>query len=686
MKKTTKTIIQIVWVSLSIFLFTYGFLHLFFANLNGEFLYVFKKSLSEKISKEIVVIEIDDKTYNNLWYPLDRTAYIPFLDHLQASWPAVIGFDILFLDKSQDSKKDLLLANKMKQLGNVVLWFDIKNGVQVIKPYQIFTQSILSTGYFKPTVSDETNKVHSIRPIQYLLEKWKKDVYESFSFSLLRAYYNYLYLKSETKITGKPNAAYYDFFDKKVPLKSGEFFIHYTEPKNFTRESFYNVYRGNFPKDFFKDKIVLIGYTAEWVKDDFYIPWFAHLWPIKGVYIHANAINNVLNDNFIVYFNKNVELLIGFFFIVLLVYLNVFYLNLNLRWLSFGAIFLFIFVLSLYFIIFIVSYKNSGVFILPNYPFEFASILFLTFFASSVLKYVNEDKNKKLLSKALSEYVSADIAREILTSSWLVNLSWENKKITMFFSDIKGFTTLSEKMSPEELVGFLRIYLSDMSNIIMDHKGFINKYEWDAIMALWWVFGTVEKYWVLEACKSAIDQQKRLAVLNQDWIKLFWEALEVRMGIHTGSAIIGNIWAQWKKMEFTALWDSVNLASRLEGVNKFYKTHICVSEDVYEEAKEYFTFRYLDKIRVKWKNNAIGLYELVSYKDEEWDLKKQIFADFQQWLHYYLEKNFVLAQEKFLKNMQLNDGPSEIFYQRCLHYISHPPESNWDGVYSFDEK
>jgi len=225
-----------------------------------------------------------------------------------------------------------------------------------------------------------------------------------------------------------------------------------------------------------------------------------------------------------------------------------------------------------------------------------------------------------------------------------------------------------------------------MSNIILDNKWFINKYEWDAIMALWWVFWKVEKFWVIDACKSCLLQQAKLKLLNEEWKKDWKDKLNVRMWLHTWPAIIWNIWAAWRKMEFTALWDSVNLASRLEWVNKFYWTNICVSEEVYELAKEYFTFRYLDKIKVKWKNIWVKIYELISYIWEEWDFKKDIIKQFTTWLDYYFKRNFKEALKIFSYLSELWDKPSITYKSRCEKYLLNPPPENWDWIWILDEK
>jgi adenylate cyclase len=305
---------------------------------------------------------------------------------------------------------------------------------------------------------------------------------------------------------------------------------------------------------------------------------------------------------------------------------------------------------------------------------------------SNIVKYIIENKDKTKLNTALSEYVSKDIADEILSWEWNINLEWDKKRIAIFFSDIEWFTTISESFSPEKLISFLKDYLSEMSEIIFSNKWFVNKYEWDAIMALRWVFekepGNISK----SACDTALLQKQRLIEFNEKWTKKWLPLIKVRIWINTWEAIIWNIWYIWKKLEFTAIWDNVNLASRLESINKFYSTYICVSESVYNETKDLFEYRYLDKIKVKWKNIALNIYELLSNK---WKLKKKekdIYTKFWKWITFYLNRDFDKALELFVELSELWDPPSFIYKERCLTYIKNPPLDNWDKVWTMTEK
>lgn len=657
----------IIWVFL-----VYIFIWVYFYTANKDIALHLQRIFQSSINKDLVVVEIDDATLKEFWYPLDRKYFVQILQKLSLYDPAVIGIDILFAEKSINEETDTELLEIFKNLWKVVLWYEIDKNI--IKP-SYFQDKKISYWYFTPQI-ETNNNVYSILPYKYI----QNVLYESFSFQVLRKYYNYKYGTHNEVIMAKKreDGLFYNFFFKQIPLESNHSFniVYQKNVREIQHYSFINIYNGEEIN--VKDKIVLIWYTSAWL-DKFNIP---NIGEESWVYIHANAINNVLSENYIFYFNFIYEWFISLLIIILIIYLNLQLKERKITWLILWALILLLLITFIYFLF--LYFTKIPIF--PNNTIWFIWILFLSFFGSAILKYIIEDKNKRLLSDALSAYVSSDIAREILYSSGNVNLSWENKKITMFFSDIAGFTTISEKLSPEELVSFLRVYLWEMSHIIMDNKWFINKYEWDAIMALWWVFWKVENYGIIDGCKSALLQQTKLKVLNEQWKAEWKDELSVRMGLHTWPAIIGNIWAEGRKMEFTALWDSVNLASRLEGVNKFYGTHICVSEDIYNEAKEIYTFRYLDKIKVKGKNIWINIYELISNIWEAGIFKENIIADFEKAVSYYMNKKFIEAKEIFEKLSKLWDNPSKVYAKRCEVFLQNPPWENWDGIWTMDEK
>lgn len=635
---------------------------------------------NQKLSNQIIVLEIDEKTLSNLGrFPFSRDIYANLIENLESWWVSTIGFDIVFADKTKNDKK---LAEILKKYNNIILWTAVLNNNIIEKPLNEFEKNVYWYWYFRPNIDKITKTVYSFKPQDLLRTNlggiyWNK-VFNHFTVEILKNYYENLYLKKFDVHTDKN---YFYLWDKiKFPFEkanSKNLFINFLPSREFKKYSFYDIYDRKTFKEInknqvFKNKIVLIWATAKGLKDIF----FTSNWMDYWIYVHANILNTFLTKNYYVYFPIKLEWLLIFLIIILGSYFN---LSKNSKVLLLSN--LAIIILFFSYFTFVSLFTN---FILNN-PFSLILALIFSLTWVNFIKYLIADKNKSKLVKALSEYISEDIANKILGTIWEFKLEWENKKISIFFSDIAGFTTISEKFDAEKLVKFLREYLGDMSNIIMDKNGFINKYEWDAIMALFWVFW-YEKTSTYDNCDAALIQQFRLNILNETWQEKYGQKLEVRMWIHTWEAIIWNIWAKWRKMEFTALWDSVNLASRLEWVNKFYWTFICVSEASYNEVKDNFDFRYLDKIRVKWKNKAINIYELIWYKNKTEKYKLEIKKEFEEWLEFYFKQDFNKAWKIFKKLSNKWDRPSSVFSRRCLQFEISPPAEDWDWVWTMKEK
>lgn len=645
------------------------------------------------INNNIVVVTFDEKTLDKLWFPISRRDYKPVIDNLNSAWAAIIGFDIIFANNNNlDPVWDDIFAKSISDAWNIVLWWAIISksfSWQTLwvmeKPLEKFLTWSLAFWYYQPNVDIKTNIVTSFRPSANIYDIDKNLVnYNHFAISLLKAYYSIIYNKDYINYENSDSDFYYLRPDYKIPfLLSWEkdILINFIPLPNsnenkyskFPSYSFLDVYQNNInPKDF-EWKIVLIWATAKWIKDIFSTPNGIEYW----VYVLANIVNTIMTKNYLLYLDWNLELLLIFTLILLSVYSN-----LSRSW--YVLIFSNISIVSVFLVIFPIFILIFTSYLL-NHLFELFFALVLSLTVSNTVKYLFENKNKIKLNKALSEYVSKAIADEILSNSWKINLDGERKKLSIYFSDIEGFTTISEKFEPEDLVAFLREYLSDMSDIIMDEKGFINKYEWDAIMALWGAFTPYDRS-SYNACYSALKQQEKLIELNKSWSKKWFSTIKVRIWLHSWDAIVWNIGSSWRKMEYTALWDSVNLASRLEWVNKFYGTYICVSENIYEEVRNDFEFRYLDKIRVKWKNKPIKIYELLGFKWQISDSLYEIKIKFEEAVSLYNLRKFDEAKDIFSKLITLWDNPSKFYLEMSDYYINNPPNSDWDGVSEMKSK
>lgn len=681
---------NILSVFISLIIFT-----LIFLISSTNLLYIFDKKIQDlyfefndiSINKNIIIVEIDEETLawrkDNFWkitvnwlwrFPFDRSYYATVIDNLKEAGVAVIALDVIFWEKSNDISDDKL-SESIKNAWNIILWLWTDSYWTIQQPYIKFWKYMFTSWYFAPNVDKSTGVVYSIKPISKF--RWSDIIYSHFSIAIIKWFYSKIY-DDKKYLTGNTLSSQdkYVIENKIELLKSrknqNEVLINYTDSYNFDKKSFLDIYNNNFDKDQFKDKIVLIWSTAKWIKDTFNTPIWVEYW----VYTHANMINTILSKNGIKYFDKNIEWFLIFLLIIVSAYFNI-------SKSSYVLILSNIAIVSIF--VLLILYISILTNLLLNYSIELAIALVFSLAVSNIVKYLIENKHKTKLNKALSEYVSEDIANEILSWEWKISLNWENKNIAILFSDIEWFTSISEKLLPEDLVWFLREYLSSMSNIIMDNKWFVNKYEWDAIMALWWVFGFNQDS-SYQMCLSALKQQEALKQLNIEWKNRGFSEIKVRIWMHFWKAIIWNIWSEGRKMEFTALWDSVNLASRLEWVNKFYWTYICVSEDVYNIEKNNFEFRYLDKIRVKWKQNSINIYELISLK---WELnieKQKILSKFDEAIELYKEMKFKDALEIFKELYESWDKPSMTYKKRCEVYTKKHPNDSWDGVWTMNSK
>ncbi len=676
-----KTLLTIA-LSLLIFLVVFIFSP-FFYTLNKSIqnsYYHIKEVLFEKsANKNIVVVEIDEKTLANLWrFPFDRSIYVPFLQHLSNQKIAVVGLDIIFADKSNAPTSDNLLSQTIQENKDVVLWHAILDDGSIEPILPDFQKNAVATGFFPPLVDARTNTVYSLMP--FFIDS-KNHSYFHFSIVLLKAFYAHIFQQKYDSAFNVSSSQFSLNEEVKIPFSRDggkEILINFISGRKFQKFSFYDIYdTGSFDvisKKFdFKDKIVLVWTAAKWIKDIFYTPNGTEY----GVYIHANTLNTILQKDFLVYFDTRLEWILLLLLIVVSVYFNLSRSSFVLILSNLSLIIIFLLIIPVTIIVF----TN----IVINFPSEIIFSLILSLTSSNLTKYLIENKEKWKLNKALSEYVSEDIAREILSGDGKIKLDGEKKFVSIFFSDIQGFTTISEAYSPEGLLAYLREYIKEMSDIIIDKRGFINKYEWDAIVALWWVFWHTDTM-EMDSCESALAQLEQLNRFNIVWMQKGFPEIHIRIGLHAGDVVVGNIGTEWRKMEFTALGDAMNLASRLEWVNKVYGTQICVSEVIEEKVRSKYELRFLDRIRVKGKKLPVNIYELVG---EKWKVEQErlkTIIDFWKWIELYTSKKFDEAKGLFEVLASLWDIPSQKYLERCRYFLETPPPIDWDGVWEMKEK
>jgi adenylate cyclase len=426
-------------------------------------------------------------------------------------------------------------------------------------------------------------------------------------------------------------------------------------------------------EDFLKNKIIFIGATAVGIYDLRVTP-FEENFP--GVETHANIAENILQKN---YFKTLPDEPIYMLLFVLIFGLIISYGIAKTGAIN-GSLLSLVAFLGLYFTDkYLLFSKGMVVTLIIPLLLILVIYIFLTFY-----KYLTEERKKKQLKGTFEKYVSPAVVHEILSHPEKIKLGGRKENMTVLFSDVRDFTTLAEKLDPEVLSDFLNRYLTPMTRIIFKNNGTLDKYIGDAIMAF---FGAPIHYkdHAKKCCDAALEMIEKLNTLNNEFAKEQLPQIQIGIGINSGEMSVGNMGSDIVR-SYTVMGDAVNLASRLEGINKSYGTNIIISDYTYEQVKDDFIARELDWVRVKGKLLPVKIYELISYKSDTQNLQKvELFS---KGFRQYHSKNFddALSIFKDIVVQWPNDIPSQIYIERCGDYLIAPPDENWDGVYNFKSK
>ncbi len=370
------------------------------------------------------------------------------------------------------------------------------------------------------------------------------------------------------------------------------------------------------------------------------------------------------------------------YWVILVASIFSFLLNL-LRYSKPGAIYSSILTIALF--LGVTNYYNNGD--AENiFPMLFNLLMMLLIgysITSSSRKMMEEANTKKMMER----YLPPQLVNELYKKNANIEPGGESRKVTILFSDIRSFTTISESMSPNAVVTLLNGYLSTMTDIIFHNKGTIDKFIGDAIMT---IFGAPIESGddAQRAVKTAISMISALKDFN-NLHKELHSPLEVGIGIHTGEVIAGNIGSD-KRLDYTVIGDNVNLSSRIESLTKFYKCPILITQSTYEELKKENSVdttitREVDTVIVKGKSKSIRIYEVMCFdNEEERELKTRLKNDFEKGLTLYKQFQFEQAMIQFTAIK--NDSLSALYVKRSADYIGNPPEKNWDGSFEAEMK
>ncbi len=637
-----------------------------------------------EINKNIIVITIDEKSINAYGrWPWDRKITGELIRKLKSA--KLIGLDIVFSEYT-NRESDKYLADSIKYSGNVISGFFFRTQATQtptenvidylencsLKRYKLLSLDVglkefpyvesnipeilknsLSCAFFN--IEPDVDGIYRHYPIAYLFEGM---IFPSLAVQMFRFHLNkepYLEISSTGIVKTKI---------KNTVIKDN--YINLNFYKNIKTISAYDVLEGNISEKEIKDKIVLIGVTEMGVYDVRPTP----VDPIvPGVYLHATALSNLMNNDFLKR-NYFFDITIFIFLIVFAYFISFLKLS-NIRYVFYLITLTLPFIISSYLFI----YENLWV----SFSYSFIS-LFTFILGVEIYQYFIIEKRSREIKEAFSKYVSPKIVEKIAKNPDMLQLKGEEKEVSVLFSDIRDFTSITENLNPQQVAKLLNIYLEKMSEIVLKNEGLLDKYIGDAVMALYNAVIEQENHADL-ACKTAIEMRNQLKSLSKQLRKEKLPEINIGIGINTGNAVVGNLGSSFR-FEYTAVGDAINLASRLEGLNRFYKTNIIVSQFTKEKTKEEFLFRLLDKVKVKGKKEAIFIYELMENTKENKNIKEK----YEKAFNFYLKKEFKKAKvifEDLWENYK--DFPSYVMVERIEILEKNVPE-NWDGSYEFKEK
>jgi adenylate cyclase len=296
-----------------------------------------------------------------------------------------------------------------------------------------------------------------------------------------------------------------------------------------------------------------------------------------------------------------------------------------------------------------------------------------------------ESRKKKQLGNIFGQYIPPELVEQMSHSEEEFSLKGESREMTVLFSDVRGFTTISEGMEPQELCELINDILTPVTRVIHEHKGTIDKYIGDAIMAFWGAPMHNPQH-ASYAVKAGLAILQALTVIQKDFKAKGWPEVDIGIGLNTGKMSVGNMGSQFR-IAYTIMGDAVNLGSRLEGLTKQYGVKMIVSETTLQAAPE-FTYRELDKVRVKGKNKPITIYEPLGVTEEISAEQIQILGSLNQGLHNYRQQQWTVAQSIFeqLAEQHPHDKLYKIYLDRIAYYLESPPENDWDGAFTHTSK
>jgi adenylate cyclase len=610
----------------------------------------------------VLIIGIDDRSLAEIGrWPWDRSVHAQLLEQLGDN-PAVIGYDIAFPEEST-ATDDARLAAAFSSSPPVILPSEARS-IDILAD-RVVTDSILrsipsftsvTTEGIVNTIADDDSVTRSI-PVRMVSGDGQQQ--NHFSQQIANTY---------REVMGEAPIDVHQ-----IPADNGLMRVNFTgPPQTFPVYSFSDVISGDIPPETFRDAIVLVGATAPNLKDSQITP-VSFGQPMNGVEIHANAVQTILSGSYLVE-ESDTDTIVG------ITTLGIGgSLLLGATGLILGTILHMIIAIG-YVIYAFVSFDLG---VIRNLLFPLV-VLLAVYIGQIIYKYFIEYYQRRFLRRAFSYYVPNSVLEQIINKPEQLKLGGETREMTVLFSDIVGFTSITEDLTPEETSRMLNLFLTKATNIIFRNRGVVDKFVGDAIIAFWNAPIKNPSH-ALNACNTALEMVQELTTLHDDFAKLGVSSFSIRIGISTGNMLVGNMGSEMR-FNYTVLGDRVNLGSRLEQINKQYGTGILISDETHALIHSHMITRKVDTVVVKGKKKGVSIYELRGTGKPD-NHEQRLIEQYEEAFAAYQKGSFseaITLCERLLEDHP-HDGPTLTLLKRAKQLAAHPP-THWDGVYVAMEK
>ena len=673
----------------------------------------FRHDVSEPTSALVLVDETTLaflKKHENIGWPLPRDMYCPVILWLAKSGAKVTAFDILYSDPTEF---DAIFAECIREAGNVVLAFQCHKGSEDPNPpknwsWQMDALPGAKTGQLcdpvLPAVEEGAELTLRTAPKTGALVTVQPDhdgVLRHMT-PMVRGKEGYhavlgmgAYLAQQATPVVSHHGEYLQVDNHRIPLdENGQVVVRWRPNwPPFPIYSFSQIYstakieeaeaEGPVPDEIkktkldpalFKGKTIFLGTSAAGTYE-------TRVSPIRekdyGIHLHASLFESIVSDDYNERADGTTNMLLLLFSSFLMAAVATIPKKVS------SEIIFSTFVYVAFIGIVVYAFESQGLWLDVVAP---TMGMIMAFSTGIISNYLTEGRQKSQIRSAFSMYLSPIVIESLVEDPTKLKLGGERRQITAFFSDVAGFTSFSERMEPQELVAFLNVYLTEMTEIILSEGGTIDKYEGDAIIAM---FGApvIQQDHAYRACRAAIRCQNRLAELRPQWIKEGLPECRMRIGVNSGDAVVGNM-GSTQRFDYTMMGDTVNLAARLEGTNKVYGTELMCGEITHELCGDRILMRELDSVRVKGKKLPVRVFEPLADVAESNDEQRRYKESWEGCLLLYREQRFTEAHAKLNEHLRAfrHDNCAKEFLDRCSAFEAFPPASDWDGVYEMKTK